>query len=537
MSQFIIQVHLDEANCWECSFEQGDPHALPGLVQVLAEQAQELRRTARLSAAHVLSALAAAAQDDTYVAGFALYDFYLASDGESLAVDYDAAQNLTIVLRPLKEAVPPSSKKATLTSLLQLLLEVGTKSQFTHACMASIGLGLAKIYGKLGEPAPLLPLLEQVMTKIGWHTCPINIHVRAAKFALSLMQRGETVPAHLLKFVGDDNGFLKGKFCREPFERMDVHTGREVAVCCGNWLPTLIGSLDDGPTVINSPTIKNIRKSILDGTYKYCDHDSCQWMTHMPPNENFREVKHLWNAIENNETTVEQMRRIIFCLDDSCNLSCPSCRRGKIMQGGEKARKNLEVTRKTIIPLLKDIERLNICPAGELLASKSCREILAYINDETCPNLTLDIISNGTLFNETQWNLFSGIHKKVNSVRISLDSCTKETFEKLRRGANFEQTWENLRFLANLFRNGVFKGFYFSFTYQVDNFREMPRFVEFGREMGVTEVLFEKLMNLGSFTDEEYLEKAVHQPGHPLYPEFLRIKDDPIMQGSGVKFF
>src|SRR5262249_49980199 len=153
------------------------------------------------------------------------------------------------------------------------------------------------------------------------------------------------------------------------------------------------------------------------------------------------------------------------------------------------------------------------------------RKLLELIDNERCPNLVLDIISNGTLFSEDEWNKFPGIHGKVRSVRVSIDAARKETFEKLRRLGKFEIFVENMRFLSRLRESGGIPQLKFSFTYQVDNFREMPEFLDFCAEMNADYAIFERLQNL-AFTHSEYKEKAVHFPGHPCYAEFIEVIKD-----------
>ena len=95
----------------------------------------------------------------------------------------------------------------------------------------------------------------------------------------------------------------------------------------------------------------------------------------------------------------------------------------------EKAR----AVEEKLIGLLPAVKILLLNPAGEVLASKPSRKLLELIDNERCPELRLDIISNGTLFCEEEWNKFPGIHNKVRSIRISVDAVRKETFERLRR--------------------------------------------------------------------------------------------------------
>src|SRR5262249_719980 len=161
-----------------------------------------------------------------------------------------------------------------------------------------------------------------------------------------------------------------------------------------------------------------------------------------------------------------------------------------------------------------------INPAGELFVSKPSRKLLELINDQRCPDLRLDIISNGTLFSREEWAKFPGIHNKIRSVRISIDAATKETFEKLQRLGKYDVFVRNLQFLRELRDRGVIPRLWFSFTYQLENFREMKAFVHFCNEMHADYAIFERLQNL-VFSHEEFRQKAVHYPDHPLYSEFI----------------
>ena len=161
------------------------------------------------------------------------------------------------------------------------------------------------------------------------------------------------------------------------------------------------------------------------------------------------------------------------------------------------------------------------------------QRLLEFINDESCANLKIHLISNGTLFSAKEWAKFPGIHNRVASVRISIDAATKETFERLRLFGIHEELLANLAFLKELRANRAFQDLSFSFTYQVDNFREMKDFVAFGDRMGADYVSFERLQNL-TFTPEAFRAKAVHLPDHPLHAEFLDIVRDPVFASKRV---
>jgi uncharacterized Fe-S cluster-containing radical SAM superfamily protein len=117
--------------------------------------------------------------------------------------------------------------------------------------------------------------------------------------------------------------------------------------------------------------------------------------------------------------------------------------------------------------------RVNQDPASEVFSSKPSRRILEVVNRQDCPDSTIDIISNGTLFTENEWATLPNPKEMVRSVRVSTDGATKPTFEKLRRLASWDVFVRNMEFLGNLRARREIRQFKLSFTYQLDNFREM----------------------------------------------------------------
>ena len=83
-----------------------------------------------------------------------------------------------------------------------------------------------------------------------------------------------------------------------------------------------------------------------------------------------------------------------------------------------------------------------------------------------------------------------------------------------------------MRFLSRLRSTGAVSQLKFSFTYQLENFREMRAFVDFCAQMNADFAIFERLQNI-AFTHEEYQRKAVHYPDHPLYREFIDVHQGP----------
>jgi hypothetical protein len=426
-----------------------------------------------------------------------------------------------------------SSEKADiLARTLYAYTSVKDNYPLWRRLIVAFGFALSRIYGEQGKYETAMRIVDDAMRHM-----PYAIHLKAAKHALELKINGSPVPDRLVKFIGRDNGYLRQFICREPFIRFDIGPSGETLVCCGHWLNKSIGnfindSIDD---VLNSNAAQNIRKSIVNGTYQYCNHLDCSPMIagKLPRRDEIND-QDILRAIGEGDYRVASAQQALVAFDQTCNLSCPSCRRERIVEKASISEAKAKAVEQKLIPILSSLKVLNLNPAGEFLSSGLSRKILASVSDESCPYLEIELISNGTLFSEKEWNKFPGIHNKIRSIRISIDAATKETFEKLRRGGKYEPFLKNMRFLAGLRERKIIPQLKFSFTYQRDNFREMADFVRFGLAMNCDYVIFERLQNLGAFTYAEFCELAVHRTEHPLHREFLDVIGDPIFRQAAI---
>src|ERR1051325_6528189 len=424
----------------------------------------------------------------------------------------------------------PRARIRLLTAAFEAYRAASGNDHLRWVLVEALGLALSRAVGSFGEYDEAARIVDAALG-----LQPYSIHLKSAKHALALALAGEEIAPRLVKFIGEDNGYLERFVCHEPFDRFDIGPSGDVLVCCGHWLPTSIGNLmrDSVDDVLNSPRAQQIRQSVTDGTFKYCNHLECGAMAQaaLPLREEVRSSR-ARHALSTGEYSVSEVDQILFAFDRSCNLSCPSCRRERITERASDSEDKARTIEEKLVPLLPRLKQLNLNPAGELFASKPSRKLLELIDDQRCPDLMIDIISNGTLFSEEEWNKFPGIHGKVRSVRISTDAAKKATFEKLRRLGRYEIFMENILFLGRLRGSGAINELNFSFTYQKDNMDEIWDFILFAEQMNGDFIIFERLQNLGAFTDEEYRERAVHHETHRLYSKFIQMISDPIFRQS-----
>jgi hypothetical protein len=496
-----------------------------------ADFIQTLGILPRYQRSRLLRALVCSLQGNIYDAGELLFSWTMNTAGilsENVLTGLpDGQQRPWFYRYPAFDIADTASEPATTEQRIAMLAAAfdaydatDGNDRLRHFILEGLALGLCRALGTLGR---FQEARGFVVRTLAYATK--SMHLKAALYAVELRLAGREVPPRLIKFIGRDNGYLKRFVCPHPFENFEInHTG-EVLTCAGPWISTGIGNFlsDSVDAAINSAKAKAVRKSVVDGTYKFCNHLECARMIQgtLPRREEIERTS-LGAAMARPDHGVESVKELVFAFDKTCNLSCPSCRGGLIAEKAATTNAKIRAVEEKLPPLLPEIRAVQINASGELFASKSSRRVLELIDDERCPNLGIDIISNGTLFSEREWNKFPGIHNKIRSVRISTDAACEATFVKLRRGAKYQTFLENLRFLSGLRVRGIIPQLALSFTYQVDNFREMVDFLAFRDEMKADYVMFERLLNL-VFTDHEYRQKAVHRTQHPLYEEFIAI--------------
>ena len=226
--------------------------------------------------------------------------------------------------------------------------------------------------------------------------------------------------------------------------------------------------------------------------------------------------------------------------DRTCNLACPSCRSGHIALKGKELDTARRLQEKILDGGLKDARRLYITGHGDPFASSLYRELLTdRIDSRKFPDLKIQIITNAQLLTKNMWERMSISRDLVDDIYVSIDAATPETYA-LNRGGDFNRLLENLRFIGHIRQqSGTLKKFTISFVIQANNFREMDKFVQIGRDANCSRVLFSEIGNWGTYSPEQYKAIAVHEKDHPGHTAFLetfksQALNDPIVDISNL---
>lgn len=322
----------------------------------------------------------------------------------------------------------------------------------------------------------------------------------------------------------------KDYICASPFDNLEMHEKRSF-LCCPSWvtkwLPEGLGAKES----FNSQEAKEIRDSILDGSYRYCDDKQCPFLMSKNPSSTIisplflkkdlpDSIKQRIEAHKNNKEF--SPRTIQFSFDRSCNLQCPSCRIGIITANSKK----IQEVHKTIEEVEKDygaeVRTLYITGSGDPFVSVAFRNFLRNFDKSKWPKLTtIHLHTNATKWDKKMWDSMKNIHPYVKTCEISIDAATKDTYEnKTRIGGNWDELIDNLKFIATIPTLKYVKP---SFVVQQKNYKEIKLFYDLMSDIfgNRANIFYGKINNWGTFTESEFNEAAVWKPEHPEHEQFV----------------
>ncbi len=221
--------------------------------------------------------------------------------------------------------------------------------------------------------------------------------------------------------------------------------------------------------------------------------------------------------------------------DKSCNLACETCRKGlEVVKGEEKAQVN-KIADKVTCELLPYAKFLIMAGNGEVLYSPAYRRV--WSSHEAGQIQYFRLLSNGTLFNERNWEAF--VHSKKDAkimLTVSVDAASKELYESIRQLGNFSQLQHNMAFAGRLRREGKLAYFRMNFVVQKKNVGEMEKFVEWGKEVGADKVFFTKILNWGTYSEKEYEDNIsiMERDGITPKSELMKVLKSPVLHDEIV---
>lgn len=313
------------------------------------------------------------------------------------------------------------------------------------------------------------------------------------------------------------------RFCRVPFERLEILADGGVVACCG--IGKRLGNVLQKPVdaIWNGAVALDIRRSILDGSFRYCDARRCPaTQARLPRRDAVAEPALRDILAEGRVVMAGAPREIVLSEDASCNLACPACRSvADIADAGRRER--LGAIAQAIMPLLDAREpvRIAIAGDGEPWASDHYQAILRHLAETDCGPHRLAIQTNGIRMSEARWTPLAALERHRPDVSVSVDAATAFTYSRLRPPGPWRQLHENLSFIARLRSEGGIGQFEISMTVQADNYAEMVPFISLGRSLGCDGVSFRRIQPRPHRRAADFAKADVADPAHPEHDAFL----------------
>jgi len=293
--------------------------------------------------------------------------------------------------------------------------------------------------------------------------------------------------------------------CSRPFDTVLIDKQGSCYACeCTSWLPQSIGNLQIKSLgeIIGSDTHQHLQSSITDGTYRYCNEHQCSYI---------RSGK-FYKATDSN------IKHLRLAIDDSCNLRCPSCRRGMIFhkEGSEyNLRINLADKINSWLARYEHPIQVHIGSDGDPFASHVYRHFMEHTPKRD--NIKYSILTNGLMFKDFH-NTVPHVIDNLYQLAVSIDGASKETYEKLRLGGKWDKILEGLEYIAVLKKEHRFR-FNLHMVVQQENWHEIENMLELGHKYGVDRVYFNKIedwdtgidFKLQDFTQLDKFKKSIYR--------------------------
>ena len=433
----------------------------------------------------------------------------------------------------LLHALPPEMQSLTVEELKQ---RVGRDYRLL--------LVLASHYLALRDPEGALSLAREAIDVRPYDNHVQRVLIRAELAATPAESRAQHPWAGL-------EDYLRGSFCDRPWRQLELSVDGTLHVCCPGWLTAPIGNIANASAreLWNSTAAQEIRKSILDGSFRYCGRVHCAWIScrALPPrsavtgalaqraaarpvDSNIETVSHPIASEATGGAPValaEGPHELVLSHDRTCNLACGKCRSGFYAADRQEQERLEKIAEEFLEGVIEGASNLRLDGSGDVFASRHCRKLLQRrLTRDRYPNLRFSFMTNGLLFDRRTFDELD-LRGRIHRVAVSVDAVREETYLLLQRGGDFRRLLANLEFIDGLrTRQGEDFALSLAFVVSAVNFREMPELVRLGKKFHADIIGFNFLRNQSGFAAEEFARLNIASPRHPEHGEFLKILAD-----------
>ena len=314
------------------------------------------------------------------------------------------------------------------------------------------------------------------------------------------------------------------KICKQALY-VQIIDGIGTVRACGWAGYYLLGNLRDNTMseVYNSEAALEFLRSLIEGTYDYCNEENCPYMANNILDSQLIEIDEI----------PEYPEIVSLAYDRRCNYHCTCCISRCDDKMDSKIQEKIENEIRKTLPHVKVFSANGL---GEFFVSDSMLKLVSEWNPKEIEHAKFEMETNGSLFNQKNWEKIKNIGEADLSVTITVHSFDEAAYQYLSgTSIKISQIEDNLRFVKSLRKQEKINFLEIALVAQERNFRTLPTFIrrcldEFGADrVRVRRFLPEKAMdeNIEWFFD-------VRNPLHPYHKEYLKVMEDPIFQDPRV---
>lgn len=266
---------------------------------------------------------------------------------------------------------------------------------------------------------------------------------------------------------------------------------------------------------------------IIKNKVKHRDFSDCSLITYASTG---RYLEALSYMKKEKEKTGKMPLVIKFMQDYECNLHCIMCRDTLKVHNKQYIEALNDQIETRLLPMCKDADAVYFAGNGEPFASRHYRKLIPAIAQQY-PHIKFLLHTNGNFCNRENCKKL-GIINRIESILISINAATKETYEKVMIGAKWERLMANIRWINTCIEKGSIQALFFSFIVQKNNYTEMANFVKLAQKYHA-HCRFTLCHQERFSTVSKCFDNEVFNPGHPEFLKYCEILEDPIFDWEG----
>lgn len=321
------------------------------------------------------------------------------------------------------------------------------------------------------------------------------------------------------------------KICDRLLEWVQIIDYKGTVRLCSWVNDNVIGCLSENTIeeIYHGEKANALRSKLASGDYSGCIVDACPYLAMNEMDKHLKEVEELPRYPE----------KLCLAFEEVCNYRCISCTTPCVMSKlkREEVEKGYDIIEERLKDVMPHVKIISTNGRGELFTSRRILKILSEWKPLAPKDeITVEIESNGSLFDEAHWKQIENIGQYNVRVAITVMSFEEDIYQAL-SGCNLpiSQIEDNLRFIKKLREEGIVNYFEIATVVQDRNFRKLPEFTRRCiEEFGADYVRLRPYMPWGS--QEAHIEwfMDVRNKKHPYYEEYKKIWKDPIFKHPKV---